>query len=182
MAKLDAAERRDLPKSDFGEPGSRAYPMPDREHAGNAKARAKQMLKRGHISQAAYDKIVAKADGILGEKKGKSKSDPPRKNDPPRRARDSDPSERGEASSSSGAYGEGKSGVSDARANKINSRLQGNSESSGNPNGNRDEVGMRGSTANFRYAEYKKNPENEDGDMSDGADGASRDRFYRGRR
>ena len=67
MAELSTAHRNKLPKSDFGEPGSRKYPMPDRSHAANAKARAKQMLKRGVISQSEYDKIVRKADKKLGE-------------------------------------------------------------------------------------------------------------------
>ena len=69
MAKLNAAERNAEPKADFGLPGRRAYPMPDRSHAANAKARAKQMLDAGHLTQSAYDKIIAKADGILGESK-----------------------------------------------------------------------------------------------------------------
>lgn len=68
MAKLDAAERKELPKSDFGEPGKRAYPMPDRSHAQNALGRAKQALNAGRISRAEYDKICAKADKELGEK------------------------------------------------------------------------------------------------------------------
>lgn len=67
MAELTAAHRDKLPKSDFGEPGKRKYPMPDRSHAANAKARAKQMLKRGVISQSEYSKIVAKANKKLGE-------------------------------------------------------------------------------------------------------------------
>lgn len=45
MAKLDAAERKELPKSDFAGPG-RSYPVEDRAHAANAKARAKTILAR----------------------------------------------------------------------------------------------------------------------------------------
>lgn len=67
MAVLDAADRKALPKKEFGLPGQKKYPMPDREHAGNAKARAAQMLKRALISEAQHDKIVAKADKVLGE-------------------------------------------------------------------------------------------------------------------
>jgi len=67
VAKLDAADRKKIPAKEFGEPGARKYPMPDRSHAGNAKARAKQMLEAGHLSQAEYDKIVAKANRVLGE-------------------------------------------------------------------------------------------------------------------
>jgi len=68
MAKLDAAERKAIPKSEFAGPG-RSYPIPDRSHAANAKARAKQMLDAGHISESEYDKICAKANKVLGEKK-----------------------------------------------------------------------------------------------------------------
>ena len=72
MAKLDAADRKALPKSDFGEPGKRAYPMPDKEHAANAKARAAT-----NASPAERAKIDAKADRILGETKGAKKDPPP---------------------------------------------------------------------------------------------------------
>jgi hypothetical protein len=59
-----------LKRSQFGLPGKRKYPMPDREHAINAKGRAKQQLKKGKLSRSAYEKIVAKANRILD---GKSK-------------------------------------------------------------------------------------------------------------
>lgn len=78
MAKLDATERKEIPASEFGDPKDRKYPMPDRSHAGNAKARASQMHKRGLISDKELSKIVGKADKVLG----KSKSDPkPMKSD-----------------------------------------------------------------------------------------------------
>jgi hypothetical protein len=63
--------RKRLKKSQFGLPGKRKYPMPDRKHAANAKGRAKQQLKRGKLSRTAYDKIVAKANRILGRSKSK---------------------------------------------------------------------------------------------------------------
>ena len=66
MAVLHAAERNALPKSNFGLPGARKYPMPDRSHAANAKARATQMVKRGKLSPASAAKIRAKANHILG--------------------------------------------------------------------------------------------------------------------
>jgi hypothetical protein len=66
MSKLRAAKRNKLPKSSFGLPGSRKYPMPDRSHAANAKARATQMVKRGKLSAASAAKIRAKANRILG--------------------------------------------------------------------------------------------------------------------
>ena len=49
-------------------PGSRKYPMPDRSHAANAKARATQMVEKGKLSSAAAAKIRAKANSILGGK------------------------------------------------------------------------------------------------------------------
>lgn len=67
MSKLHAAQRNKLPKSTFGLPGPRKYPMPDRAHAANAKARATQMVNRGKLSSAAAAKIRAKANRILGE-------------------------------------------------------------------------------------------------------------------
>lgn len=70
MAKLKAAQRKSLPKKTFGLPGSRKYPMPDKSHAANAKARATQMVNKGKLSPASAAKIKAKANKVLG-KKGK---------------------------------------------------------------------------------------------------------------
>lgn len=71
MTKLSTKARKSLPKKDFGLPGRKAYPMPDKAHAANAKARATQMEKKGKLSPSAKAKIDAKANKIL--KKGKSK-------------------------------------------------------------------------------------------------------------
>lgn len=68
MAKLNQAARKRIPSNEFGLPGSRKYPMPDRSHAANAKARATQQVKRGNLSAASAAKIRAKANRILGEK------------------------------------------------------------------------------------------------------------------
>lgn len=65
--------RKRLKRSQFGLPGKRKYPMPDKKHAANAKGRAKQQVKKGKLSRAAYDKIVAKANRILGKSKATSK-------------------------------------------------------------------------------------------------------------
>lgn len=67
MAKLSSKKRSSLPKSDFGEPGSRKYPMPDRSHAANAKARASQQVAKGNLSASEEAKIDAKANRILGK-------------------------------------------------------------------------------------------------------------------
>ena len=67
MAKLKAAARNRLPASDFGLPGKRAYPMPDKSHAANAKARATQAVKAGRMSEGTKAKIDAKANRKLGD-------------------------------------------------------------------------------------------------------------------
>lgn len=71
MAKLNAAKRNKLPKSDFGLPGEKKYPMPDKGHAANAKARASQQVNKGNLSKSAESKIDAKANKILGKSKKK---------------------------------------------------------------------------------------------------------------
>jgi hypothetical protein len=64
---LSSADRRALPGSTFGLPGERKYPMPDRSHAANAKARATQQLRAGNLSAGAKARIDAKANRILGQ-------------------------------------------------------------------------------------------------------------------
>lgn len=68
MTKLTAAKRKKIPKGEFGLPGSEKYPMPDKSHAANAKARATQMFNKGKLSESAKTKIDAKANRILGKK------------------------------------------------------------------------------------------------------------------
>lgn len=63
--KLKAAMRNKIPSSKFGMPGSRKYPMPDKGHASNAKARATQMVNSGKLSSASAAKIRAKANRVL---------------------------------------------------------------------------------------------------------------------
>lgn len=72
MARLTTKARKALPKSDFGEPGKKAYPMPDKSHAANAKARATQAVNAGRMSKSEEAKIDAKANKKLG--RGKSKA------------------------------------------------------------------------------------------------------------
>lgn len=68
MARLKAAQRAKLPSSDFGvpgkAPGSSSYPMPDRNHAIAAKRLAH------NASPSERPKIIAKANRVLGKKKG----------------------------------------------------------------------------------------------------------------
>ena len=68
MAKLTSKSRNSLPKSDFAGPG-RSYPVPDKSHAANAKARATQQVKAGNLSPSAKAKIDAKANKVLRGKK-----------------------------------------------------------------------------------------------------------------
>ena len=69
MSKLTAARRSKIPKTKFGLPGERKYPMPDRAHAANAKARASQQVARGNLSSSSEARIDAMANRILGRKK-----------------------------------------------------------------------------------------------------------------
>ena len=68
MAKLSTKRRDALPASKFAGPG-RSYPVPDRSHAANAKARASQATNAGRMSKSEERKIDAKADRVLGKKK-----------------------------------------------------------------------------------------------------------------
>jgi hypothetical protein len=65
--KLTAKKRRSLPAATFGLPASRKYPMPDKSHAANAKARATQQVANGNLSSSAKATIDAKANKILGK-------------------------------------------------------------------------------------------------------------------
>lgn len=73
MGKLTAGERKSLPKSDFGEPGKRKFPMPDKAHARNAKARASEEEHKGKLSKSEEEKIDRKADRILGKDAAKER-------------------------------------------------------------------------------------------------------------
>lgn len=68
MSKLTAAKRKKLPASDFAGP-DRSYPVNDRAHAANAKARATQMENKGLLSAAMAGKIKAKANKVLKKDK-----------------------------------------------------------------------------------------------------------------
>lgn len=64
MAKLSSNERNELPAKEFAGP-DRSYPVPDRSHAANAKARATQQYNKGHISLEMKHEIDAKANHVL---------------------------------------------------------------------------------------------------------------------
>ena len=72
--RMAAKERNRLPARAFGLPKTRAYPMfrmvagkplPDAEHAANAKARATEQLERGRLTKKQWAQITRKADKVL---------------------------------------------------------------------------------------------------------------------
>jgi len=73
MAKLTTKARNALPDSAFAGPG-RSYPVTDKAHAANAKARASQQEAKGNLSPSAKATIDRKADKVLD--KGKSAAKP----------------------------------------------------------------------------------------------------------
>lgn len=67
MAKLATKARNALPASDFAGP-NRSYPVNDRSHATNAKARVTQAADAGRISKEVERRIDAKANRTLDRK------------------------------------------------------------------------------------------------------------------
>jgi hypothetical protein len=65
MAELTEKKRDSLKKSQFGLPEEEKYPMPDKSHAANAKARASQQRKKGNLTAKEKAQIDRKADRIL---------------------------------------------------------------------------------------------------------------------
>lgn len=74
MSKLTTKARKAIPKSEFGLPSEGKYPMPDKSHAANAKARATQQVAKGNLSPAAKAQIDTKANKVLGSSKGVGKN------------------------------------------------------------------------------------------------------------
>lgn len=70
MAKLTAKRRKSMPASKFALSNARKYPVGDKSHAANAKARAEQQYKKGNLSKAKRNKVDRKANKKLyGSKK-----------------------------------------------------------------------------------------------------------------
>ena len=67
MAKLSTKSRNALSTKSFAGP-DRSYPVPDKSHAANAKARASEMANKGRISSAEKSQIDRKADRVLKRK------------------------------------------------------------------------------------------------------------------
>lgn len=69
MSKLLTRIRNSIPPKEFGLPEERKYPMEDKAHARNAKARASEEYNAGHLTKAQEERIDHKADRKLhGEK------------------------------------------------------------------------------------------------------------------
>jgi hypothetical protein len=65
MATLTEKQRDKMADSKFGLPEEHKYPMPDKSHARNAKARASQQEEKGNLTKSEKAKIDRKADRIL---------------------------------------------------------------------------------------------------------------------
>jgi hypothetical protein len=70
MAKLTTRGRKNLPGKDFAGP-DRSYPVENKSHARNAKARASQAVNAGRMGKSEEKRIDAKANRVLGTRKGK---------------------------------------------------------------------------------------------------------------
>lgn len=69
MAKLTSKARDKLKASEFAQGKQRKYPIENKAHARNAKARASEEAKKGKLSKAQEKKIDAKANKVLKKKK-----------------------------------------------------------------------------------------------------------------
>ncbi len=77
MADLSPKKREKIPSKEFGLPEKARtpsqkretgnYPMPDKAHARNAKARAAQQHEAGNLTKDEMERIDRKADKILDE-------------------------------------------------------------------------------------------------------------------
>jgi hypothetical protein len=65
MAELSTHDRHAFADSVFGLPGKRTYPIPDANHARNAKARASEEFGKRNLSIAETAQIDSKVDEIL---------------------------------------------------------------------------------------------------------------------
>ena len=64
MAKLTTKQRKAMPQKDYALPGKQ-FPVNDRAHAANAKARASQGVEKGTLSPAQAAKVDAAANKVL---------------------------------------------------------------------------------------------------------------------
>lgn len=69
MAELTTKQRKALPKAEFALRGKRAYPINDKAHAANSKARATQQYEKGNLSASEKETVDEKANKVLKRKK-----------------------------------------------------------------------------------------------------------------
>jgi hypothetical protein len=67
MSKLSTEARKKLTAAEFALPGRR-YPVEDKAHARDAKARASQAYNAGKLSATDKAKVDRKADSVLTKK------------------------------------------------------------------------------------------------------------------
>ena len=66
MAELTTKARKAIPASKFALPGGR-FPVENKAHAANAKARATQGLAKGSLTPEEASTVRHRADVVLGE-------------------------------------------------------------------------------------------------------------------
>ncbi len=114
MAKLTTKKRKALPTSKFALPKERKYPVQDRAHAANAKARAQQQFDKGNLSKGTLTMIDARANKVLGKTKketeGKESKSTERVNKMKKMSKDS--SYKGKSMEYSKGYGKKSTGSS----------------------------------------------------------------------
>lgn len=67
MANLTAAKRKDMPKSDFGLPKTKDFPMNDPTHQRLAISGATRSYNAGNISASTASRIKSEARAKLGD-------------------------------------------------------------------------------------------------------------------
>ena len=70
VGPLTARKRKNLPRSAFGLPNERKYPIPDPKHAAAAKGRALTQLERDNLSIPEYQQIVSRANAVIARCQG----------------------------------------------------------------------------------------------------------------
>lgn len=65
MGVLTEKKRSNLGLSQFALPDERKYPVPDKAHAVNAKARATQQVNAGNLTPSQRSQIDARANSVL---------------------------------------------------------------------------------------------------------------------
>lgn len=63
--RLTSRQRKRLPSREFGLPRQRKYPMENRTHAIDAKARATEEFNRGRLTKTQWERITKKANRVM---------------------------------------------------------------------------------------------------------------------